>query len=119
MAVTTARMTFLKEHSCPSNEKPYILLYPPTDDLPLQNYQDEEVSDIPVHDMRGILDELSLDKQGFVVSKIESKLSYEDFKDEEKLRSMYAKEVREHLLQLLGARSAYIHECVVRHLGYL
>ncbi|KAF2235632.1 hypothetical protein EV356DRAFT_514155 [Viridothelium virens] len=117
MAVTTASMVFLKRDSWPSNEKPYVLLYPPSDDLSQSNYTDEPVDDIPIHDMRPLIDELSLDREGFMVGKLDSRLSYTDFANETKLRSVYADEVRRYLLNLLGARPAYIHECVIRQRG--
>ncbi|KAL9079676.1 MAG: hypothetical protein Q9157_001452 [Trypethelium eluteriae] len=110
-------MVFLKRDSWPSNEKPYVLLYPPSDDLSQSNYTDEPVDDIPIHDMRPLIDEFSLDREGFMVGKLDSRLSYTDFANETKLRSVYADEVRRYLLNLLGARPAYIHECVIRQRG--
>jgi hypothetical protein len=110
---TTASMTFIKPGSWPPTEKPYELLYVPTDGFPTSNFELQIVHDIPVYDMRPNIDSLSLDRQGFIVAPLASTLRYEDFWDEKSLRDVYAEELRNLLVKRLCARSVFIHECVV------
>lgn len=111
--VTTATLNFIKPGSWPASEKPYEILYKPTDGTPNLNYSLEEIHDIPIYDLRVKKGQLSLDREGYLVADIPSHLSYEEFWDESKVRSVYAEEIRAYLLSCLGARACYIHECVV------
>lgn len=110
--VTNASMNFIKPGSWPESEKPYEILYTPTNGFPTLNYS-LEVHDIPIYDLRSKKGQLSLDREGYIVADLPRRLSSEDFWDENKLRSIYSEEVRTYLLSLLGARACYIHECVV------
>lgn len=113
MATTTGNMNFIDRESVPNDEKPYLMMYQPAHNIRTSNFKWTPVKDVPLHDMRPRMETLSLDKEGFIVAKLESRLSYEELLDAEKLRSVYAEEVRKLVLEKLGARSAYIHECVV------
>ena len=113
--VTKASLSFLRPGSWPKGERPYELLYIPTDGTPLINYERLQVEDIPIYDMRPRQDDLSLDRDGFIVGNLRSKLDYEDFHDEELLKTVFADELRTYLQELLGARALFIHECVVRN----
>lgn len=110
---TRASITFIKPGSWPSTQKPYELLYVPTDGLPMSNFELETMHDIPVCDMRPSIDSLNLDQQGFFVAHLPTTLRYEDFWDETSLKDTYAAELRNLLLNRLQARSVFIHECVV------
>ncbi|KIW33962.1 uncharacterized protein PV07_00773 [Cladophialophora immunda] len=111
---TTASMVFIKPGSWPSDEKPYELLYIPTDESPTSNYEVHTVPNIPVRDMRPSLEALDLDRHGFIVASLASALRYENIRDEKALRDVYAAELRHLLLETLGARAVFIHECVLR-----
>lgn len=112
-AATVATLSFLKPGSWPSDQKPYEMLYTPADGIPLINHETAEVCGIPIHDLRPRKDELSLDEEGFIISELKSQHQYEDLQDEEFLKTVFAQELRDHLLKRLGARALYIHECVV------
>ena len=63
--------------------------------------------------MRPLKGNLSLDREGVLIVDLPTRMSYEDFLEEEKLKTIYAEELRECLLSVLGARVIFIHECVV------
>lgn len=95
-------------------EKAYEVRCTPPDDLPRLNFEQQWVENVPIYDMRPFLPELSLDTQGFVAVELPTKMAYEDFFHEEKLRTVYAEEIREYLKNYLGASCIFFHECVVR-----
>ncbi|KFY97749.1 hypothetical protein V500_01933 [Pseudogymnoascus sp. VKM F-4518 (FW-2643)] len=96
-------------------EKAYEVRCTPPDGLPRLNFEQQWVENIPVYNMRPLLAELSLDTQGFVAVELPTKMAYEDFFHEEKLRTVYAEEIREYLKNYLGASCIFFHECVVRN----
>ena len=110
---TTATMTFLKRDPRHKKEKPYEILYEMTDDTKRMNYDVNIVHDILVEDLRPQKGRLSLDRDGFMIEELKSAMPYEDFFDETKLKTQYAQELRQFLIQLLGARAIFFHECVV------
>lgn len=113
LPVTTGEINFAKPGSWPANERPYTLLYEPVTDEKLSNFQITDTQPVPIRDMRPKKGSLSLDKEGFLFADFKSKMAYEDYLDDEKLKTVLAREVRELLLEKLGAKAAFIHECVV------
>lgn len=109
----TASMEFLKENSWPEEEKPFVILYQPIIDIRMTNIEYERVNGIPIHDLRPKKGKLSLDREGFVIEDFPNPLTYEETFDEEMLKNVYSKSLKDWLLKDLGAKSAYIHECVV------
>lgn len=109
----TASMEFLKENSWPEEEKPFVILYQPIIDIRMTNIEYERVNGIPIHDLRPKKGKLSLDREGFVIEDFPNPLTYEETFDEEMLRNVYSRSLKDWLLKYLGAKSAYIHECVV------
>lgn len=118
-AVTTASMRFLKPNSWKSTEKLYELEYDPSDNLAERNYETQQVNDIPIYDMRPLKGKLSLDREGVLIIDLPSRMAYEDFLNEEELKKVYAEELRECLLNVLGAQGIFIHECVVSRHNYV
>ena len=106
-------MRFLKPKSWDPGEKLYELEYNPSDGLAERNYDTHQIYDIPIHDLRPLKGKLSLDREGFVILDLPSSMKYEDYLDETKLKSVFAEELRQCLLNTLGARAVFIHECVV------
>ncbi|KAJ9133114.1 hypothetical protein NKR19_g9178 [Coniochaeta hoffmannii] len=107
-------MRFLKPKSWDPGEKLYELEYNPSDGLAERNYDTHQIYDIPIHDLRPLKGKLSLDREGFVILDLPSSMKYEDYLDETKLKSVFAEELRQCLLNTLGARAVFIHECVIR-----
>jgi hypothetical protein len=107
-------LTFFERQSCPSDQRPYELLFqPPDSTFPVCNYTVEQVPDVSIQDMRPLKDQLSLDKQGFLVADLNTSMTYEDHFNQETLKSIYLPEVKALLKSQLGIRAAYVHECVV------
>ncbi len=70
-----ATMTFLAADPLHEVEKPYELLYVPTDDTPRENIKAEVVHDIIVEDLRPEKGTLSLDRDGFIVADLNTSMS--------------------------------------------
>lgn len=118
MAATYGTLTFLERESWPSHERPYELLYKPSDgNFPVCNYNVVQVPDVPIHDLRPLKNTLSLDREGFLVSDLNTTMQYDDYFDQEKLKMKYMPEIKAYLKKALGVRSAYVHECVVSSPG--
>lgn len=90
-----------------------MILYQPIVDIRMTNIEYERVNGIPIHDLRPKKGKLSLDREGFVIEDFPNSLTYEETFDEEMLKNVYSKALKEWLLKYLGAKGAYIHECVV------
>jgi hypothetical protein len=114
MAVTNGTLTFIERESWPSDQRPYELLFQsPDSDVPTCNYRVVQVPDIPIRDMRQLKHNLCLDREGFLVADLNASIEYDDFFDEEKLKSDFVPKIKSFLREELGVRAVYIHECVV------
>jgi hypothetical protein len=111
--VTTGNICFATPGSWPETEKPYTILYDPTEDVKLSNFKLDDIQPVPIRDMRAKKDSLSIHREGFIFADFRSQLTYENYFDEQKLKSVLAEEVRNLLIEKLGAKAAFIHECVV------
>jgi hypothetical protein len=107
-------LVFLQRDEKHKAEKPYKLQYDPGEDIPRWNCQNEAQSGIRVHDIRGREKEFGLEKQGFAVFKLESKLAPEDFDDEQKVKKIYYQELSRLLRETLGAKRVEILEHGIR-----
>lgn len=115
MAATAGTLTFFERESWPSHERPYELLFqPPTSDFPVCNYKVVQVPNVPIHDLRPLKNKLSLDREGFLIADINTSMEYEDYFNQEKLKTTYMPKIKTFLKEKLGIRAAYIHECVIR-----
>lgn len=85
----------------------------PPGDFPRKNLQISKHDNIPVEDVRGHEEDLSLDKNGFTVIKLETSLSKEDFDHRETIISQYLPEVADRLKQCLGASRIQVHDFLV------
>lgn len=111
--VTHGDILFVRPNSWPNNEKPYVLLYTPTDSLSMSNFDFTDKQSVPLRDLRPKKGHLSLDREGFVALDFKTSLDHGGFHDEDLLESVYIKELRPFLLDYLGAQALFIHECVV------
>lgn len=117
MIDTTATLTFIETGSWPQLERPYELLYEPDASIPRCNFSLTQVQDVPIHDLRPEIHQLSLDRQGFIIADLKSRVSYEDYFDQEKLKSIYLPELKVLLREVLQAKAVYVHETVIRRSG--
>jgi hypothetical protein len=67
-----------------------------------------------IEDARPIIDEFTLDRQGFEIMNLESKMTYEDFQDDAKIVQVYLSEVADALRDLFGASYVQIFEYIMR-----
>ncbi|KAF2804951.1 uncharacterized protein BDZ99DRAFT_575131 [Mytilinidion resinicola] len=102
-----------ERESWPSHERLYELLFqPPDGDFPVCNYNVVQIPNAPIHDLRSLKDKLSLDREGFQVADLNTTMEYDDYFDQENLKTTYMAEIKAFLKDKLGARAAYVHECV-------
>ncbi|KAF2502334.1 hypothetical protein BU16DRAFT_612011 [Lophium mytilinum] len=104
---------FLKRNDLYHDEKPYSLRFTPPNDFPRSNIVLEK-HDVTIRDIRPRLKDLSFEKNGFTIMSLESKMSYDDYDDEEKLINVYLREVADSLCAFLGAVHVQIFEHTVR-----
>ncbi|RYC61508.1 hypothetical protein CHU98_g4721 [Xylaria longipes] len=115
MAATGGTLTFLKRGSWPAHERPYELLFqPPGSSFPVSNYSVIQVPNVPIYDLRSLKDKLSLDREGFLVADIDTSMEYEDYFDQDKLKTTYMPKIKTFLKEKLGVRAVYVHEYVSR-----
>ena len=63
--------------------------------------------------MRQQQDKLKFDDVGFGIMSFESKMSYDDFADDAKLRSVYREEIAAHLKSMFAATHVLVLDYVV------
>ncbi|CAI7659319.1 unnamed protein product [Penicillium palitans] len=93
---------FLERSELYDTVKPYNFHYFPKQIFPLHNIK-HDVQTVCVRSMRPLVSTLSIDTQGFEVHKLATEMTYEDFMDEDVVRSKYFKELECHLKEKLGA----------------
>jgi hypothetical protein len=114
MATTT--INFIRKDDLYNEEKPYLLTFEPLGDFPKTNVNLDHC-DIKVENIRGYEDTFSVEENGFAIINISTKLSYEDFDDEELVKSVYLKEVGGALKQFLGASRIQIFEHIMNYIS--
>lgn len=95
----------------PTTEKPVAYAYTPPPGVP-QTTRRNDPKTVTIYDARPILDQLSLDTQGFVLTQHESKVV--DFYDAAEVREVYYPEVEQLLKEKTGAVKVLIFDHVVR-----
>lgn len=78
------------------------------------NIASDIVSEIPVTDVRGSTEELSLDEHGFQILDVSKSFSISDFEDQEWIKTIYYPFICELLVRNLGAKQAHVFEHQVR-----
>ena len=79
-------------------------------------YSNENTAEhrVVIHDIRPIADQLSLDRQGFVLTRHETRVT--DFYDEAQLREIYYSEIEDFVASLAGAvRRVHTFDHTLRH----
>lgn len=110
-------MHFLSRDQLYTYEKPYSIQYFPHGDVPQSNVKQDVVENVRLRDIRLAKNSLEFDKDGFVVRNFESRLSYDDFADPEKVKSVYLEEICALLQNTLGTNNVAIIEYLVTSLG--
>jgi len=114
MGTITASMNFLTKDTRYNKERPYLLIYEPPEGFPKSNIKLENHADLQLTDLRGHEDKFSLRNDGFQITSIRSKLSGEDYDDEDLVKNIYLKEVADAVREMFGAHKVQIFEHLVR-----
>ncbi|PCH36564.1 hypothetical protein WOLCODRAFT_28657 [Wolfiporia cocos MD-104 SS10] len=93
------------------DEAPYTYAYQAPEGTPRTNIGTDS-HPVVVHDVRGREEEFSLDKTGFQFVKHVSQ--EKEFDDEERIKTVYYKEVEELLKNTVGAKRVYIFDHTIR-----
>lgn len=105
-------LKFCKRDPKWSYEKAFSLSYNPPLGIDKSNVEHESV-EVMLNDVRPFKNSLRLDREGFQVVDLESKLSYREFFERDQVQEVFAEEVRNTLKKLLGADGIFFHETVV------
>lgn len=89
--------------------------FAPDEGFPRTNIKLNKLSDLEVEDVRGREADLSLDRNGFALIRLDTSMSYEDYDSKDKIKSLYAGEVAEALRLHMKAARVQIFENVVRN----
>lgn len=103
-------LIFLKPDPKYDHEKPYRLRYDPGDAIPRTNCETDVQKGIIVHDIRGREAEYTLNRNGFQVVRLDSKLTPDDFHDRAKVKAVYYQELKDLLKRTLGAKRVEVLE---------
>ena len=95
-----------------TEEKPVAYAYTPPPGIP-QTTRKNDPRTVTIHNGRPILNQLSLDAQGFVLTQYDSKVV--NFYDEAEVREVYYPEVERLLKKVTGAVKVVIFDHVVRN----
>lgn len=107
LPTVTASLNYL----VPTAEKPVAYAYTPPPGIPQTTRQNDSRT-VTIHNGRPLLNELSLDTQGFVLIRHDSKVV--NFYDETEVREVYYAEVERLLKEATGAVKVVIFDHVVR-----
>ena len=93
-----------------AHEKPYALRYNPRDDVPTENIVKKTVTNIPLYDIRKLLNPLSINDNGVEVRSMQTQLSYSSFFNETMIKDVFFPELRANLADLFGTSNIQIFE---------
>jgi hypothetical protein len=94
-----------------TGEKPVNYAYPPPPGIPQQSGRYDQ-HPVPIHNGRDILDQFSLDNQGFMLRCHESTVS--NFYDEKEVQAVYYSEVEQLVKEVTGAVKVVVFDHNVR-----
>jgi hypothetical protein len=103
-------LIFLKRDSKFLTEKPYRLRYDPGGEFPRTNCETQVQTNVLVRDIRGSEVKYTLNRNGFQVLRMNSKLTPEEFHDRELVKGIYYEELSDLLKRELGAKRVEILE---------
>lgn len=94
---------FLQRGPLYETEKPYSLRFTPPEGFPRANINLER-HDIAFHDIRDRKSKLDFRRDGYTILDFESKMTYEDYDDDEVVKEVLLREIANELKEFLGAR---------------
>src|ERR1700751_270927 len=108
IGVVNAQLNYLAE----ATPKPVNYAYDPPAGVPCSSGK-HVAQNVTIRNGREVLDELSLDTNGFVLTRLET--AVRDFYDSEEVKSVYYSEVERLLKRVRGAERVLIFDHVVRN----
>lgn len=93
-----ANIGFLKHDPKFEEEEPYAFRYVADVPIPLTNMEMQFLS-VPIHDIRGQEHKAKLQTCGFEVRKLRSNMSYEQFSSQKCIDTIYARDLRNQLIE--------------------
>lgn len=103
----TATLNYLE----PSNERPFVYMYEPPPGMS-QRTGDYRGHSMAIRDARPVAKQLSLDREGFVLLRQETRVS--DFADADEVKSVYHRELEDFVRNLTGASKAVMFDHTLR-----
>lgn len=110
-----SNIAFLERDAKHKQEKPYKLQYDPGLDsqIPRTNVVSKHYGPITVHDFRDLEETITFEKNGFCALDMQSKMSPEDFYDEDKVKRIYYPELQALILEKFKATRVEVLEHLV------
>ena len=112
-SMLSTSMHFLEKNEIYETEKPYLMMVESDEHFPKSNFKLQERTDLKIEDIRDRQHEFSFERNGFKIIRLESQMTYDDYDNEERRRSVYLGEVAEALKRSLGATRVQIYEHLV------
>ena len=112
MAVVESSLHFLTRDNVYEHEKPYQLRYKAAKEIPATNIRLEKQESIKISSIRGQERQLSFEKNGFTVLKMDQEVPYDDFSTPAGV-TRYLNMVAEQLKKRLGAEQVQVYQYVV------
>lgn len=106
-------MYYLENIPLYETEKPYTMRYLPEEDIPQSNFQKCEKPITAINMRRSDVRPFKFDECGFKLIELHSKMSYDDFWDNEKIQKVYIQEVREAIKKAIGAKFVWVLDYAV------
>ncbi|KAF2092426.1 hypothetical protein NA57DRAFT_82282 [Rhizodiscina lignyota] len=100
---------FLRRDELYHTVKPYSLRFTPPEGFPRANIKLEK-HEISIHDVRAQKNNLNFKRDGATILELASKMSYDDFDDDELVKDIFLREVSNQLKLFLGAQHVQIFE---------
>ncbi|KAI4157697.1 MAG: hypothetical protein LQ342_008083 [Letrouitia transgressa] len=104
---------FLERHALYKTEKPYTLRFTPPEGFLRANIKLER-HNIIVRDIRSTQQQPSYEHDGLAIVELDTKMMYDDFDDEARIKNIYLREVADLLKSVLHAQHVQIFEHTVR-----
>ncbi len=95
----------------PMTERPRNYTFDPPPGVPRSN-SERDTHTVPIHDVRPVIDDVSLDREGFAVLRNAS--AVHDFWDEDEVRRVYYPEVQRAIAEATGASKVFIFDHTLR-----
>jgi hypothetical protein len=96
----------------PSTEKPRTYTYSPPPPGELQSTVVSDPHTVPVHDVRPVLSQVSLDRQGFDLIRFDT--AVRGFDDDDEVKAVYYPEVERAMKEATGADRVFIFDHTIR-----